>query len=91
VAEQAVDHLVMPLPLPVVGTPADSFAGKSCLFKCALLRSVCDLGRGFNSVHLRMQEQVARQLPLYFGAVTMTTGFWREADADHPIIQQEDW
>jgi hypothetical protein len=84
VAEQAVERIIMPLSLPEDGTSADSLSGKPCLLKCALLRNVCDLGLGFNSVHLRMQEQVTCQLPLRFCAVTVTTGFWREADADHP-------
>ena len=51
------------------GTPADSFSGKPRPLKCALRRKACDAGLGFSPVHLRMQEQVARQLPGCLGAV----------------------
>ncbi len=66
-AEQAIEHVIVPLSLPEGGTPADSLSGKSCLLKCALLRNVGDLGLGFNAIHPHMQEQVTCQLPLRFG------------------------
>ena len=60
VAEQAVEHIIMPLSLPEAGTPADSFSGKTLSSQVRVARNVCDAGLSFNPVHLRMQEQVTR-------------------------------
>ena len=35
VAEQAVEHVIMPLSLPEAGTPADSFSGKTPVLSTA--------------------------------------------------------
>src|ERR1700733_7853316 len=74
----------MPLALAEQRAAQHAFPGKAGLLQGTLLADVRDLGPGFDPVRCGVGEQVARELPLRFGAVTVTPGFGFQPDADYP-------
>ena len=65
----------MPLAAPEEGAAQHPFPGKACFLQGPLLANVRDLGSRLDPVRLGVREQVARELPLRFGAVTVAPGF----------------
>ena len=87
-AKQAVDHGIAPLPVPEHGTPSHSLSGESGLFQRSLFGDVGDLRLGLDPVDLGMCEQVAGQLPLRVGTVTMAPCLRASPIS---ISQKDDW